>query len=595
MRRSYIYIVALMLLTGMPGHVWSQALDQLGVKKGITMSGSLNTSATAYSASGIENRRDPLAWYFNGNLNINMFGYDMPFTFSYSNQGSNYSQPFNQFRFAPSYKWARAYFGTTSMNFSNYTLAGHMFDGAGVELSPGKWRMSAMYGRLLKAVQFDVLHPENYSRAAFERNGYGLKLGYENNGDAYGISIFRAKDKMGSLEFIPADATITPKENVAVSFNLRKTIFKRFFTDIEYAVSALNRDTRAIKGSDSTVRSGHNFLGNLLSSTGTTSYFDAIQAGLGYSGSFYSIQLRYERVAPEYETLGAYTVVNDMRNITIAPTVTLFKGKVNLSGNAGMQVNNLDHTRASDDKRFVGTFNVAVVPNEHWAVNGSYSNFSNYTRMRPQVDPYFNNAMDTLDFYQVNNSYNGTVMYRTGSKEHQHTIMLNSSYQYANNNSTAKDAVPNLSKFFTSAVNYNYNIQPKNLSLTGGVNYYNNNATGVQTTFLGPTMNVSKQYLDKTFRTAVMATYNVTQATTTATSGETKTASSSLFNSGLNLNYTPKGKKTETVTSSGKRKLFSRKAGHNIGLSVIWLMRGATESQQAYSELTSTINYTYSF
>lgn len=592
MKTSYIYVVVWLLLTGIPFHTWAQALDQIGWKKGVTLSGSLNASATAYTASGIESRRDPLAWYYNGNLNINMFGYDMPFSFSYSNQGRNYSQPFNQFRFAPSYKWARAYFGTTSMNFSNYTLAGHLFDGVGLELSPGKWRVSAMYGRLLKAVQFDVLHPENYSRAAFERNGYGIKFGYEDNGNAYGITFFRAKDKVSSLNFIPDDATITPKENVAVAFNLKRTFFKRFFTDIEYSVSALNRDTRSVKSADS-ASSSHNFLGKFLSPTASTRYFDALQAGFGYAGNFYSIQLRYERVAPEYTTLGAYAVVNDMRNITVAPTVQLFGGKVNLSANAGMQVNNLDNTRASDDKRFVGTLNAAIVPNEHWAFNGSYSNFSNYTRMRPQVDPYFNNPMDTLDFYQVNNSYNGMVMYRVGGKTRQHTITLNASYQYANDKSSAKDAVSNLSKFYTSTASYNYTLVPQALSFTGTVNYYNNDATGIQTSFMGPSVNISKQFFEKTFRTGVLATCNMTKATTKSAEGASVSTTSTLFNTGLNLNYSPKPKKS-AAAEDGKKKSFSRSA-HNIGMSVIYLMRGATANQQAYNELTSTINYTYSF
>ena len=63
MRRAYIYVVAFTLMVGIPGLAWGQSLDQLGAKKGISMSGSLNASATAYTASGIESRRDPLAWY----------------------------------------------------------------------------------------------------------------------------------------------------------------------------------------------------------------------------------------------------------------------------------------------------------------------------------------------------------------------------------------------------------------------------------------------------------------------------------------------------------------------------------------------------
>lgn len=585
--------VLLLLLTSTVA--LSQALDQLGVKKGVTMSGSISASTTTYTASGIDSRRDPFAWYLNGNLNINLFGYDMPFSFSYSNQGRNYSQPFNQFRFAPSYKWARAYFGTTSMQFSNYTLAGHMFDGVGVELTPGKWRLSAMYGKLLKAVPFDVMHPESYNRAAFERIGYGVKMGYEDKGNAYSISLFKAKDKASSIPYIPDDATITPRENVAMAFNVRQNLLKRIFVDVEYSVSALNRDIRSEKNAMDSSRGTSNFLGKFLSPTGSTRYFDAIQAGLGYTGNFYTIQLRYERVAPDYVTLGAYNVVNDMRNITVAPAFQLFGGKVNIAANAGMQVNNLDNSKSSDAQRLVANINANIVPNEHWAINGGYSNFSNYTRVRPLIDPYFNNPLDTLDFYQVNNSYNGMIMYRTGTKQVQHSISLNSSYQYASDKSSAKDAAENLSKFFTSNLSYSYSLQPRALSLSGALNYYRNTAAGLNTTFMGPSVSANKQYLDKTLRTGVTATYNITQASS-QNAGVTNNSNSSVFNTGLTVNYSPKPKSQhEAVSTENKRRLLNNKRTHNVGASVMWLLRSASGTQPGYNELTSTLNYTYSF
>ncbi|WP_212005733.1 hypothetical protein [Chitinophaga sp. HK235] len=594
-KRCYPTTWFILLLLLVSSVAYSQALDQLGVKKGVSMSGSISASTTAYSASGIDSRRDPLAWYLNGNLNINLFGYDMPFSFSYSNQGRNYSQPFNQFRFAPSYKWARAYIGTTSMNFSNYTLAGHMFDGLGVELTPGKWRLSAMYGKLLKAVPFDVLNPESYNRAAFERIGYGVKMGYENEGNAYSISLFKAKDNAGSIPYIPDDATITPRENVAMAFNVRQTILKRVFVDVEYSVSALNRDTRSEKNAFDSSRGTSNFLGKFLAPTGSTRYFDAIQAGLGYTGSFYTIQLRYERVAPDYVTLGAYNVVNDMRNITIAPAFQLLGGRVNIAANAGMQVNNLDNSKNSDAKRLVANINMNVVPNDHWAINGGYSNFSNYTRIRPLVDPYFTNPLDTLDFYQVNNNYNGMIMYRTGNKKVQHSISLNTSYQFASDKSSAKDATENLNKFFTSNLSYSYSLQPQALSMGGAVNYYRNTAANLNTTFMGPSVNINKQYFDKTLRTGLTATYNMTQATSQQ-AGVATTSNSTLFNTGFNINYSPKTKqKNESMGGEGKKKLFNNKQSHNIGATVMWLLRSASGTQPGYNELTSTLNYTYSF
>lgn len=475
----------------------AQALDQLGVKKGITMNGSIGTSTTAYKAYGMEQRRDPLTWYLNGNINMNLFGYTMPFSFSYSNQGARYSQPFNQYRFAPSYKWAKLYLGTSSMQFSNYTLAGHVFNGVGVELTPGKWRIAAMYGSLNKGLN---------------RKGAGAKLGYENNGNLYSVAFFNAHDVSNT--------------NQTAEFFIKQRITKSIFADAAYSVSLLN---------------------NL--------FYDALQAGIGYTASTYSIQLRYERVAPDYTTLGAYTVVNDMRNITIAPTMQLAKGKITINANAGMQVNNLHHIKMSDTRRWVANINMSVVPNDHWLINAGYANFNTFTRVRPLADPYFTNPLDTLDYYQVNTTYNNTLMYKIKNN----VFTLNCSFQHASDKSDAND---NLSDFLTTNLSYTYLLTKQNLSLTTAFNYYYNTSTGLNTTFFGPNLNISKQLFNKTCKVALLATYNITKVALTQ---------STLFNTGLTLGYTPKGTK------------------HHLGSSLHYLRKGPV------TEWTSMMNYTYSF
>jgi hypothetical protein len=254
---------------------------------------------------------------------------------------------------------------------------------------------------------------------------------------------------------------------------------------------------------------------------------------------------------------------------------------VNLTANAGVQQNNLDHSKTSDAKRVVANINMGVAPNEHWMINGGYSNFSSFTRVRPLADPYFNTPQDTLDFYQVNNTCNGMLMYRTGNKEIQHAITLNASYQYASDKSSAQDATANLSKFLTSNVSYSYNVQPRSMSVTGSVNYYKSNASAISTTFMGPGVSVNKQHLEKTLRTGLSANYNVTKATAQV-EGSSNVTNSSLFNTALNIGYSPKKKEQS-------------RQGHNFGASVMWLLRGATGAQPGYNELTSTLNYTYSF
>lgn len=570
MKQVHKTLVAIFLLAGMTV-TQAQNLESIGVKKGIKVNGSLNVNTVGYYAHGIEQRRDPYNWFFTGTLNINLFGYDAPLSFSYSNANKSFSQPFNQFSFQPQYKWVKTYIGYNSMTFSNYTLAGHVFLGGGVELTPGKWKIAAMYGRLKRAVPFtDTVN------AAYKRMGYGLKVGYEDNGNSISANIFTAKDDVNSIPYTWFKSTLTPKQNVAVSINGRKTFLKRFFIEGEYAVSALNNDTRANDSEGDTVelKPTNNIIKGLLPENATSRYYDAMNASVGYQGNWYTLQFRYERIAPEYQTLGAYYFNNDMRNITVMPSVRLFKNRLNLNANVGFQENNLDDSRTSTTKRTVGAFNATYVPNEKWNFAANYSNFSSYTNVRPQIDPFFRNTLDTLNFYQVSRTTTGTVMRNLGGQENPQSIMLTGSYQKASDVAQYEGGNQQ-SDFLTMNIAYSYSLVPSNLTLAIAGNVYTNNAAGVKSTYWGPTLSATKSFLDKVLRGSIASSYN-------ETSGD-NIQSSPVLNTRLGFSFTPKGRE-------------GARCHHNLswGMNVLSRLK-STDQQAAYTEVTETINYTFTF
>ena len=71
---------------------FAQNLEEIGIKKGVKLNGSINVNTVGYYAAGIPQRRDPFNWFLTGNLNVNLFGYNAPFAFSYSNANKNFSQ-----------------------------------------------------------------------------------------------------------------------------------------------------------------------------------------------------------------------------------------------------------------------------------------------------------------------------------------------------------------------------------------------------------------------------------------------------------------------------------------------------------------------
>ena len=209
---------------GLPGTGLAQNLESIGTEKPILVSGGISASQIFYTADGIESRRDPYSYFLTGNLNLSLYGWSVPLSFALSNQNRSFQQPFNQFGLHPTYKWVTGHFGYANMSFSPYTLSGHIFRGAGVELVPGKFHFSAMVGQLQRAVPIDTVRN---SVPAFERNGFGFKTGYRDGGDFAELSVFHGEDDVNSLNILPEDNSLLPEENLAIGLSLGKTIFEK--------------------------------------------------------------------------------------------------------------------------------------------------------------------------------------------------------------------------------------------------------------------------------------------------------------------------------------------------------------------------------
>src|SRR5687768_14332581 len=137
---------------------FTQNLEKIGKDDMLKMSGGLAFNTITYFSDGaVHPSREPFTWYASGNVNISILDVSLPFTYTYSNQGGKYTQPFNRTSLNPHYKWIKSQIGLTSMTFSPYTLSGHLFLGAGIELTPGKWKISLMAGRLNKEIAFNPL------------------------------------------------------------------------------------------------------------------------------------------------------------------------------------------------------------------------------------------------------------------------------------------------------------------------------------------------------------------------------------------------------------------------------------------------------
>ncbi|HET9052633.1 MAG TPA: hypothetical protein VFM90_00565, partial [Cyclobacteriaceae bacterium] len=515
--------------------LYAQNLESIGKEKPLTITGGLSLNQIVYAASGINSRRDPYSYFASGNINFNFYGWSVPLSFTLSNQNFSYQQPFNQYGLHPTYKWATAHIGYSSMSFSPYTLNGHIFSGVGVDLAPGdKFKFSAMYGRLLRAVQPDTI-AENPPAPSFKRMGFGFKARYGDSKYFGEVSLFRAKDDTTSIDYIPEKQGVLPQENLVMSIGGGVTFFQKLLLKGEFASSAITRD---IRYEESSSKGFHGAFGNLFTPRISTSYYKAMKGNLSYTGNGYTVGLGYERVDPEYRTLGAYFFNSDLENITVNGATALAGGRVNVSANVGTQRDNLDKSKVSTMRRWVSSLSVGFVPNDKLNVSANYSNFQTYTNIRSQfvdinqLTPYDN--LDTLNFTQITQNITVNANYALGGNEQRRqSLSANVSIMKAADRQGEVEQNTG-SMFYNMNGGYSMSLIPKNLTLSLMLNWSQNRSLSVSSSTLGPTLSVSKALFDKKMRLSGALSMN-----NTYTDGSTQ---SRVYTARVNTSYSVKRK-----------------------------------------------------
>jgi len=545
---------------------YGQNLENIGSKEAVKINGGISASQIFYTANGINNRRDPYSYFLTGNINMSLYGWSVPFSFSLSNQNRSISQPFNQFGLHPTYKWATAHIGYASMSFSPYTLSSHIFRGVGVDLSPGKFHFSAMYGNLQRAVAWDSL---SNNKPAFSRDGFGIKTGYRDGSNYAEVSLFHGEDDSYSIPTIPIDDSLLPEENMVIGLSLGKSLFDKIILTSELARSAITRDKRVEKGNS---RAPFSLLG--FDSRLSTSYYNAIKAGINYREETYTVGLGYERIDPGYKTHGAYYFNNDLVNYTVNASTTLFQSKLNLNASGGLQHDNLDKTKVSTMNRIVASLNAAYAPSPKLSFTANYSNFQSYTNIRSQfvninqLTPYDN--LDTLRFTQLTQSINlGSNYLLGGDANKKQFISANFSLQDAAEQQSQVEQNSG-SRFYNINTSYSMSFIP--LELTLSLSYNANQNKGATSDFIthGPSASVNKSLLQRKLRLTLGGAFN-----NSLSEGKT-------INQILNVR-------------SAVGYVLAKKHNFNLGMVVVNRHSKVNAAPQSFTEFTGTLTYSYSF
>lgn len=410
MRHFFSFLVLLLLV--LPGR--SQELSTLKSAKPFSINGGISLTSMYYSASGIEARYPDLMYALSGNITLNVYAFSLPFSFTYGSQEKSYYQPFNQFGLSPSYKWIKLHGGYRSLNFSPFTVAGTAFLGGGLELTPGKLRFAVLYGRFNRKSVFDSLKTDY--KPAFERMGMGVKLGVGTENNHIDLIWFKATDDTAGTSVLRKEELITPAENVVLGVSTRLLLFKRLKFEGDVAGSVYDRDRTAprIEITDKQLK----FLEMLFPLGYSTQVFKAVQSSLQYQAKSWSVKTQYQRIDPDYKSMGAAYFQTDIENLTFGSSLSLWKRRIMMSGNLGLSHNNLAGNRASQTSRTIGSVNLALNPTVAYGFNFQFSNFGISQKAGIAV------LNDSLKIVQNNQSFMISNRYSLIRKKMTHTLNL---------------------------------------------------------------------------------------------------------------------------------------------------------------------------
>lgn len=544
-------------------------------KNPFKISGGISANSVFYN-SNVYSGREPFTYFLNGNLNLGLYKWTMPISYSLTNQGSKlgYQVPFkfNRLSIAPKYKWVKAYIGDANMTFSPYTYNGLLFTGAGLELTPKMpLKVALMTGRLNKAVEDDG-NPNTIP--AYKRMGYGANLKWEKDKYKLGLIGFYAKDDLHSLKNAPDAKGVLPQENLVLSFSGTFKLKKNLEAYGEYANTALINDLRA--NSNGLIKKG--IASKFLSTNSSMESYSAYNAGVNLTLKKGMVGVRYERIDPGYKTLGAYYFNNDLENITLNSSFTMLKDKLSLSTNIGRQRDNLDNKKAKQTSRWVGALNANLKASDKLMITASYSNFTMFTsKQLNQFNTINNNPLliqqpkDSIDYKQISQNTNINVNYILSStKEKVQNINVNYSLNDMVNRENGIVRKGGLSRFHNANVNYNLGFPEKKLNIATSFNFTHTYAASQSSTIWGPGVTVTKSFLkEEKLKTSFGASYNHSGSTT---------ANINVMNFRLGANYMPWKQ-------------------HSFNLNFIQMFRNTDQAIENpnLNEMTCTVGYNYSF
>lgn len=462
MKNSLLLILAILLFFAHP--LAGQDLTNIKEQKPFNLSGGIGMGSNFYTSNEPYQTRDPFNWNLNANLTATIYGLSLPFSFVVTQYSKSYATPFSQFGLSPTYKWVTLHLGYRSISLSPLIFDGQSFLGGGIELRPGKFRFSGFYGRLNKAVSEDTTF-DHRIEPQYGRTGYGFKMGYGNDGKEFNLNFFHARDNRASIPDITDSLnTLRPQENTVFGASWGYVFFKVLSFNGDMAVSLLNRDM-TYENLDSI---GHypvpGFVRTVSPVNNSTVFSYSGRTRLALSLNNFNLSAGYQRIQPDYMSLGTPYTVNDVETYNGNVATNLLKGHLNINGSFSTQHNNLSKALATRLQTMVGNLSVNANVSRHLNVNLNV-NGANILQQDGLLK-----LNDSLRMNQLMMSYSFSPSYVTFSADKQHSLSANVSYTNLNDRNPVTSAYAAGDNINLSG-NYDLQFVQKFFGINAGVTY----------------------------------------------------------------------------------------------------------------------------
>lgn len=369
MKNLVLIVLSCLFLSG---GVFSQDLSNLRGTTPFRITGSIGTNNTFYHSSNPFQMRSPLANTLFANLNLEVYGFQIPLSFHMSNDNTNFSHPFARFGMSPRYRNLQLHMGYRSMNFSPFTYQNRSFYGAGLDFNWRLLRFSIFSGSLNQAREFSLEEQQPMQRPiSYHRQAYGVKLGIGNARNYFDLILFNARDD--TLSINPAlGQYLQPKENLVLGTSFRFSLGNRISISSNIAASAYNDNMRSkeieIKELDWMNDYYTPRFGSVVRLAGD------VRAQINLGGV--NTMLQYRLIQPGFNSLGTSYLANNLQQMGVSFNTSLFANSLSTNVSLFYQEDNVTKTQLYTNTGIALNVNANARFSDKFLLTTNYNTFS---------------------------------------------------------------------------------------------------------------------------------------------------------------------------------------------------------------------------